>query len=273
MPQVDPPASLSPSSDLESTDIIVYSFSGSGDSVARETISTRTELRSFINISLESTQGSRHNKIGAPFTNRYIFFLQDISDAAVGDLQTELGFTVAAAEAHFKGRIKSEYSPRTENLLHAEKLSSNLLERISEKKDWVSISWWRLSSQSREGNAKELEAFTECKADNAKVVVPLLPNVSLQRSAETQQGLIPLEWDDLLKWNVWKAATEEANTRDEITYKLGCHTYRPHHVITEVREGVWGSASEEKVTFLELEAAGNTYRKQALVQKRATNLI
>lgn len=241
--------------------------------MARQTISTRTELRFFINTSREITQGSRDNEREAPFTNRYIFFLQDISDAAVGDLHTELGFTVSAAEAHFKGRIKSEYSPRTENLLHAEKLSSNLLERISEKKDWVSVCWWRLSSQSREGNAKELEAFTECKADNAKVVVPLLPNVSLQRSAETQQGHIPLKWNDLLKWNVWKAATEEANTRDEITFKLGCHTYRPHHVITEVREGVWGSASEEKVTFLELEAAGKKYRKQALVRKRTTNLI
>lgn len=235
--------------------------------MARQTISTRAELRSFINTSQEITQGSRDNEIGAPFTNRYIFFLQDISDAAVDDLHTELGFTVSAAEAHFKGRIKSEYSPRTENLLHAEKLSSNLLERISEKKDWVSVCWWRLSSQSREGNAKELEAFAECKADNAKVVVPLLPNVYLQRSAETQQGHIPLKWNDLVEWNFWKAATEEANTRDEITFKLGCHTYRPHHVITEVREGVWGSASEEKVTFLELEAAGNKYRKQALVQK------
>ena len=136
----------------------------------------------------------------------------------------------------------------------------------SAKSDITSISWWRLLSQSKEGLRREEEALNESKADASKIVAPVFP-IKLQETV-TEDSDERYDWS----WNNMKHPIESFNAfKRQLTFpvediqdtifKLDCHTYRPHQVITEVKDKEWGSASEEHMTFFKINRDGSDYCK------------
>jgi hypothetical protein len=244
-----------PSIDPESTDIIVYTIPKAEDPAAELKIYNRGELVSFI----KRAKQNPHSR------SQYLFLIQDISQGVIDDLEEELGFPASVAEEHVKGRVNGESSRPQRTRLHSERLASNFFSTSSAKSDITSISWWRLLSQSKEGRRRE-EALNESKADASKIVAPVFP-IKLQGTVtEDTEERHDWRWNDVIhpirSFNAFKRQlTFPVENIQDTIFKLDCHTYRPHQVITEVKDKEWGSASEERMTFFKTNRDGSDYCK------------
>jgi hypothetical protein len=251
-----PDVALLPAIDPESTDIIVYMIPKCENPTAELKIYNREELLYFIK-RIKQSPRSR---------SQYLFLIQDISQGVIDGLEEELGFPASVAEEHVKGRVNGESSRPERTGLHSERLASNLFGASSAKSDITSVSWWRLLSQSKEGRRREEKALNESKADASKIVAPVFP-IKLQETAtEDTDERHDWNWNDMKHpirfFNAFKRQlTFPVEDIQDTIFKLDCHTYRPHQVITEVKDQEWGSASEERMTFFKITRDGSDYCK------------
>jgi hypothetical protein len=121
-------------------------------------------------------------------------------------------------------------------------------------------------SQSKEGRRREEEALNESKADASKIVAPVFPIKLQETVTEDTDDRHDWNWNDMKhpirSFNAFKRQlTFPVEDIQDTIFKLDCHTYRPHQVITEVKDKQWGSASEERMTFFKINRDGSDYCK------------
>jgi len=104
--------------------------------------------------------------------NKYLLLIEDISPEVIRELRENLDIQNDVFEHHMMERLNGDSTQQVGNFLHAEKLSSTLLGRVSTKRDNYSLTWWRLLTHSLVGYTYEKEALTESDADATKIVVP-----------------------------------------------------------------------------------------------------
>jgi hypothetical protein len=239
-----------PSANLDSVDVIVQTIPDNGEHVARTKIRTNADLRSFI----QYTKQRNHRN------PEYLFLIEDISQGVIDVLQTELGFNALAAENHKQGQVNNCQSRPTKNALHSEKLSSTFYStniRLPTA-SCLSLSWWRLLSQNMEGNRLEGEAFVESKADTSRVITPLFLVQIEEKKTDHKDSSKSGKWYTRYPKNAIKTAVggfnplKKADMYEQSVFKLDCHTYRPHQVVTEVKDFMWASACEERISLCDI---------------------
>ncbi|KAE8448850.1 hypothetical protein EG329_008852 [Mollisiaceae sp. DMI_Dod_QoI] len=212
-------------------------------------IDTTAYLKTFIEKAKEQNDVHR----------QYIVIIQDVSPDVIDILEQELGIPSSISDKHIQGRVNNCPSKPRSKALHSERLTTTLLGRSSKALDETirSITWWRLLSQNRESQKHEAEAMVESGADLSRFVTPIFPyevkGVSTKGSSEKESK----KWYQYFGRAI-KASTggfnplKKAGIQEESIFKLDCHTYRPHQIITEVADSTWGSACEERVSFCDV---------------------
>lgn len=240
-----------PSIDPDPVDIIALTVRTNGEAPVRTTIRTSDDLTSFI----QSTEDEESH------SQEHILLIQDISNEATDILKSEIGFSPSVAEKHGQGRVNDRPGKPTKFVPHSERLEFTLFDRTlkAPDKSCQSLSWWRLLTQTMEGNKHEEEAFVESHADFSKVVAPIFPvEIEEQHNKEYSDVRKSDKWYSRWASNTNRTLTgggfvsweqDQGDTYEESIFKLDCHTYRAHQVVTEVSNKMWASACEERVTF------------------------
>jgi hypothetical protein len=249
-------------------DVILYSFPQNGNASSQFHFQTEGELAFYLK--------NYRSMSAQPSVN--LLFIEDISPHITRKLRTYLNFQPANVTNHVKGRTNESDEEKTQKVLHKNKLQSTLFSSVGGSENDYSLTWWKLSTHSLEGYMCETEAFKNSNADLKKVVVP---HFTVQFS-DTLKDVVPGHEKKsnpssalkLLKAD-WRKAREEADGQpvkivveniQEKIYKLDCHTYRPHQVITEVIDDMWGTACEERFTCSQISNQGSTYCKNFNLQ-------
>ena len=252
-------------SQIGGVDIIVHSLFTDGYSGHDFKINSKSQLLDFLNsVSLPD----------AP-SNQYLLLIEDISPEVIHELSNRLHIQADIFDHHTKGRLNGDDTQQTGSVLHAQKLGSTLLSRASARKDNYSLTWWKLLTHSLAGYTYEREALTESDADATKVVVPHFSvHISDTRrkvgSTKNQTTQVKSGFKEFVRqWKktqdetemIWHSNKEKSlvERREETVCKLYCNTYRPHQVISEVERDRWGSAGEERLTYVKASMNGSTF--------------
>jgi Mg2+ and Co2+ transporter CorA len=252
-------------------DVIIYTFA---DEVCLEDqihIKSLVELDDFFRNS--QTSAAKHD---------FLVLIEDISDKIAQVIDQYSKTNQDTAKEHVRGRVNGKERLGTHSL-HSDRLHTTLFDHYGRDENRDSLTWWRLFSHSRNGYTREKEALDGCDADTRRVTVP---HFELQIS-DTHQGKIPTKTDlrDLgmratlsHQWSeVRKKARNTQPSKDDDkpstgsgpdpeilqfkvnTYRIIPHTYRPHQVITETSDDMWGAAGEERITCNWFENNDSTY--------------
>jgi hypothetical protein len=118
-----------------------------------------------------------------------------------------------------------------------------------------------------EGNRLEEEALVESKANTSRVIAPLFPVHIEEASKDHNESSNSGKWYTRYRKNAFKFAVggfnplKKPDMYEESVFKLGCHSYRPHQVISEVRDSMWASACEERISVCDITADAAHYCK------------
>ncbi|KAF2837332.1 hypothetical protein M501DRAFT_995934 [Patellaria atrata CBS 101060] len=205
----------------------------------------------------------------------YLFLIEDPSPEVYFQIAEHISPGEFPKLEHTDGRVNNPITPQNECKLVEHSLSSTIFDTIREKGEHRSLTWWRLFSHRRDLYTHEKQALDEAHADTSKFVVP---HFAVQIS-DTQKDVAtdPVDLKDVkrsmnkMMARQWRKAQKKGPTnRDKSeekedvvkrsVYKLDCETYRPHQVITEVKDDdVWGTAAEERISFFKFEKANSAY--------------
>lgn len=250
-------------------DIIVHALEADGYARHDSDITSISQLSDFL-----GGHGQYGGRLNHARTGNFLLLIEDISPEVVSELTNHLDIETDVFKHHARERLNGKGIRQRESILHADKLASTLLGRTSTKKDSYSLTWWKLLTYSLAKYTSEMEALMESNADATKVVVP---HFSVQIS-DTQRKVDPSKKQitqvksgarELLRqWNKTRDEAEGYGNHSrnldlertvETVYKLHCNTYRAHQVVSEVKDDMWGSASEERLTYVKASSHGSTF--------------
>lgn len=261
-------------------DIVVYTFVKDVCVGREKHLKNVDDLRTL----LEDTSSQQ----GSP--NDFLLLIEDISNEVVESLVDILDLNPKTVAEHVKGRVNDDGLEKRRSDLHVDRIQSTFFDHISRRDNQESLTWWKLFSHSRAGYTREKEALDGSTADTRKMTVP---HFEVHVSDTFRRSTAPAEMDLRVKSvgalvrTQWKrkqremasrrgkeqklpSSSKEDDTsstaqkshvelRSRKVHRLDAKTYRPHQVVTEVKEDTWGAAAEERITFSKLERDGSKY--------------
>lgn len=239
----------------EGFDIVLQPISKEGRCLPIVRIRHVEQLKRFIEDTKQSNEAIR-----------YLLLIEDCPWEVVMTLERDLdgsGGISSMYKRHVRGcATRNPFAPKA-GALHSEKLKTTSFERFAGNIDVPShvLTWWKLSSQNQEGQEHESEALLEDNADLSRFVAPILPSKS---------KLLPTSNDSREASKPWYKKVVQMSTGgihprmmaglcEESIFRLDCSTYRPHHIITEVSDSMWGTACEERVSYINVKLGMNSF--------------